>query len=140
MIHITTDPIDLGKIISNVKTKAAGGTVLFVGSVRGHNKTDPVSRIHYEAYQEMAEYKIAEIEREVRKKWKINRFTAVHRIGDLRVGEISVAVAASAEHREEAFKACRYGIDKIKTRVPIWKKEISESGASWVKGVPLKND
>lgn len=140
MTHITTDPIDLVKILSDVKDRSAGGTVLFIGSVRDHNETGLVSEIHYEAYQEMAEDKIAEIETEVRKKWKIEKFVAVHRVGDLKVGEISVAVAASAEHREEAFEACRYGIDKIKVNVPIWKKEISGSGVSWVEGVPLKND
>lgn len=140
MIHITADPINLSKILSDVKDKSAGGTVLFVGSVRDHNDTGPVSKIHYEAYQEMAEDKINEIEREVRKKWNIQRFVAIHRIGNLKVKEISVAVAASAEHRREAFEACKYGIDKIKTNVPIWKKEISESGESWVEGVPLKND
>ena len=138
--HIITDPIDLGKIMSGVKDRSAGGTVLFVGSVRDHNETGPVSKIHYEAYQEMAEDKIAEIEFEVRKKWKIEKFVAIHRIGNLKIGEISVAVAISAEHRKEAFEACRYGIDRIKASVPIWKKEISESGASWVKGVTLKND
>jgi molybdopterin synthase catalytic subunit len=140
MIHITKDPIDLDKILSDVKSRSAGGTVLFVGSVRDHNDTDSVSNIHYETYREMADDKITEIEGEVRKKWKIEKFVAVHRIGDLKVGEISVAVAVSSEHREEAFEACRYGIDKIKTGVPIWKKETSDSGASWIEGVPLKND
>lgn len=140
MTHITTDPIDLAKILSNVKDRSAGGTVLFVGSVRDHNKTSPVYEIHYEAYREMAEDRIADIEDEVRKKWRIKKFVAIHRMGNLKVGEISVAVAASAEHREEAFEACKYSIDKIKTGVPIWKKEISESGAFWVEGVPLKND
>lgn len=140
MIHLTTDPIDLSEILSDVKNRSAGGTVLFVGSVRDHNEMGPVSRIQYEAYREMAEDKIAEIENEVRKRWKIKKFAAIHRIGNLKVGEISVAVAVSSEHRGEAFQACEYGIDKIKTNVPIWKKEISESGASWVEGVPLKND
>lgn len=141
MIHmITTDPIDLSKILSEVEDRSAGGTVLFVGSVRDHNEAGSVSKIQYEAYREMAEDKIAEIGGEVRRRWKIKKFVAIHRIGNLKVGEISVAVAASAEHREEAFQACKYGIDKIKTNVPIWKKEITESGASWVGGVPLKND
>lgn len=140
MTHVTKVPIDLGRILSDVKDRSAGGTVLFIGSVRDHNETGSVSEIHYEAYQAMAEDKIVEIEGEVSQKWKLEKFVAIHRIGNLKVGEISVVVAASAEHREEAFEACKYGIDKIKSNVPIWKKEISESGASWVEGVLIKND
>ncbi|MGH9876260.1 MAG: molybdenum cofactor biosynthesis protein MoaE [Nitrososphaera sp.] len=140
MTHVTKVPIDLGRILSDVKDRSAGGTVLFIGSVRDHNETGSVSEIHYEAYEEMAEDKIVEIEGEVSQKWKLEKFVAIHRIGNLKVGEISVVVAASAEHREEAFEACKYGIDKIKSNVPIWKKEISESGASWVEGVLIKND
>lgn len=138
MISITRDPIDLCKILVDAKDKSAGGTVLFIGSVRDHNEEGPVSEIHYEAYKEMAEDKIAEIENEVRKRWEIKKFVALHRIGNLKVNEISVAVAVSTEHRKEAFEACRYAIDEIKTRVPIWKKEVSDSGAGWVKGVSIR--
>ena len=65
---------------------------------------------------------------------------AIHRIGDLKVGEPSVAVAVSSEHRKEAFEACKYGIDEIKTKVPIWKKEVSESGVAWVEGITPKSE
>ena len=140
MISITRDPIDLCKILVDAKDRSAGGTVLFIGSVRDHNEKGTVSEIYYEAYKEMAEDKMAEIENEVRKRWKITKFVAIHRIGNLKVGEPSVAVAVSAEHRKEAFEACKYGIDEIKTRVPIWKKELSESGTIWVEGVSPKSD
>ena len=138
MISITREPIDLCDVLVAAKDKSAGGTVLFIGSVRDHNEDGPVSEIFYEAYKEMAEAKMAEIENEVRKRWKIKKFVAIHRVGNLKVGEPSVAVIVSAEHRQEAFEACKYGIDEIKTKVPIWKKEVSESGVSWVEGVSLK--
>lgn len=138
MISITKDPIDLCQVLVAAKDKSAGGTVVFIGSVRDHNEKGPVSEIYYEAYKEMAEAKIAEIESEARKKWEIKKFVAMHRIGNLKVGEPSVAVAVSTEHRKEAFEACKYAIDNIKTMVPIWKKEVSDSGVAWVEGVPLK--
>ncbi len=140
MISITRDPIDLCNILVNAKDRSSGGTVLFIGSVRDHNEKGSVSEIYYEAYKEMAEEKIAEIEDEVRKRWNVRKFVAIHRIGNLRVGEPSVAVAVSSEHRKEAFEACKYGIDEIKTRVPIWKKEVSASGTVWVEDVSPKSD
>jgi molybdopterin synthase catalytic subunit len=135
MISIIPETIDICKILLDTMDKSAGGTVLFVGSVRDHNEEGTVSEIHYEAYKEMAEENLAEIEIEARKRWNIKKFAAVHRIGNLKVGDVAVAVAASAEHRKEAFEACRYGIDEIKIRVPIWKKEVSDSGIAWVQGV-----
>ena len=138
MISITRDPIDLCKILVDAKDRSAGGTALFIGSVRDHNEKGTVSEIYYEAYKEMAEDKMAEIESEVRKRWNVKKFIAIHRVGDLKVGDVSVAVAVSTEHRKEAFEACKYGIDEIKTRVPIWKKELSESGVAWVEGVSPK--
>ena len=118
----------------------AGGTVLFIGSVRDHNQDGTVSEIYYEAYKEMAEKNLTEIEIEARKKWNLKKFLAVHRTGNLKVGEVAVAVAASAEHRKEAFEACRYGIDEIKIRVPIWKKEVTDSGIGWVEGISSKSE
>jgi len=138
MISITKDPIDLCNIMVATKEKSAGGQVLFIGSVRDHNENGSVSEIYYEAYKEMAEAKMMEIENEVRKRWPIKKFVAIHRVGNLKVGEPSVAVGVSSEHRKEAFEACKYAIDEIKTRVPIWKKEVSESGVAWVEGVSPK--
>jgi molybdopterin synthase catalytic subunit len=138
MISITKDPIDLCNIMVATKDKSAGGQVLFIGSVRDHNENGSVSEIYYEAYKEMAETKMAEIENEVMKKWPIKKFVAIHRVGNLKIGEASVAVGVSSEHRKEAFEACKYAIDEIKTRVPIWKKELSESGVAWVEGVSPK--
>jgi molybdopterin synthase catalytic subunit len=140
MISITSETIDICKILLDTMDNWAGGTVLFIGSVRDHNEDGTVSEIYYEAYNEMARKNLTEIEIEARKKWHIKKFVAVHRTGNLKVGEVAVAVAASAEHRREAFEACRYGIDEIKIRLPIWKKEVSDSGIGWVRDVSSKSE
>ncbi len=137
MISITEKPIDVNKLLNDVSDQSSGASVLFTGTVRDHNEQDKVAKLHYEAYQEMAEKILQEIEIEVHKKWNINKFVAIHRTGTLKVGEVSVAVAVSAEHRKEAFEACKFGIDSVKEKAPIWKKEFAESGTEWL-GVTLK--
>jgi molybdopterin synthase catalytic subunit len=134
MICITSEPIDFCRILENVTDRSSGGIALFLGTVRDHDESKVVLRMYYEIYKEMAEKNLARIEYEVKTKWKINKFVAIHRTGELRVGDVSVAVAASAEHRNQAFEACRYGIDQIKTKVPIWKKEIYNNSSCWVDG------
>jgi len=137
LISITEKPIDVNKLLNDVSDQSSGASVFFTGTVRDHNEQDKVTKLHYEAYQEMAEKILQEIEIEVHKKWNINKFIAIHRTGTLKVGEVSVAIAVSAEHRKEAFEACRFGIDSIKEKAPIWKKEFAESGTEWL-GVTLK--
>jgi len=137
LIRITDNAIDLNKILIDISDNSAGAITLFVGTVRDHNSHGHVSALYYEAYKKMAEDIMAEIEKEVLRKWNIIKFSATHRIGNLKVREISVAVAVSSEHRNESFEACKYGIDNIKTRVPIWKKEYSDASENWVTGVSL---
>ena len=126
------------QFLDYVSDQSSGASVLFTGTVRDHNEQDKVSKLHYETYQEMAEKILQEIENEIHAKWKINKFIAIHRRGTLKVGEVSVAVAVSSEHRKEAFEACKFGIDSIKEKAPIWKKEFAESGAEWLEGVITK--
>ena len=135
MISITEKPIDVNKLLNDVSDQSSGASVLFTGTVRDHNVLGKVSQLHYEIYQEMAEKVLQEIEIEIHKKWKVNKFIAIHRTGTLKVGEVSVAVAVSAEHRREAFEACKFGIDAIKERAPIWKKEFAEDAVEWLEGV-----
>ncbi len=135
MISITEKPIDVNKLLNDVSDQSSGASVLFTGTVRDHNVLGKVSQLHYEAYVEMAEKVLQEIEIEIHKKWKVNKFVAIHRTGTLKVGEVSVAVAVSAEHRREAFEACKFGIDAIKERAPIWKKEFAEGAVEWLEGV-----
>ena len=142
MIDISKRPIDISQILANCEDRSAGATVLFAGSVRDHNSKERVSGIYYEAYEKMAKNVLLEIENEVLKKWAIRKFIAIHRIGILKVNEISVAIAVATEHRQDAFEACKYTINNIKTRIPIWKKELSESGkAVWEDGItPFKKE
>jgi len=138
LISITEKPIDVNKLLDYVSDQSSGASVFFTGTVRDHNEQDKVSKLHYEVYQEMAEKILQEIENEIHAKWNINKFIAIHRTGTLKVGEVSVAVAVSSEHRKEAFEACKFGIDSIKEKAPIWKKEFSKSGTEWLEGVITK--
>ena len=137
MISITSSPIDVCEILDNINDDdSIGATAIFLGSVRGHTENEsPVHAIYYEAYKEMAEKILIEIEEESFRLWKIRKFAAIHRIGYLNVKEVSVLVAVSSPHRKESLEACKYGIENIKLRVPIWKKEISQSGSSWIGGI-----
>jgi molybdopterin synthase catalytic subunit len=124
-------------VLENVKDDAAGATVLFLGTVRNHNDGYAVSAIYYEAYIKMAQETMAKIEATI-KRWNLKKFAAVHRIGNLKIGEVSVAIAVSSEHRAEAFEAGRYAIDRIKTEVPIWKKEMTGGkGGVWAEGTQV---
>ena len=139
MFSISEHPIDLDKLLANVKDDSAGAIVLFLGTVRDHNDSYEVSGIYYEAYIKMAEEAMAKIEAESVKKWNLGKIATAHRIGNLKIGEVSVAIAVSSEHRAEAFEAGRYVIDRIKLEVPIWKKEIiSGKGGTWAKGTPIR--
>ncbi len=138
MISITKDIIDQLKILEQLKDNSSGAVVFFTGIVRDHNSKEKVEGIFYEAYEEMVEEILKKIEKEISGNWNIKKLIAIHRIGYLKVGEISVIVGVSSEHRKEAFEACSYGIDNIKKRCPIWKKEEMESGDSeWVQGVMI---
>ena len=140
MFAIVEDQIDVSKILEYVKDESCGATVFFLGTVRDHNDNTKVSGIYYEAYKEMAKEMLRKIECELIDKWSVRKFVAIHRVGELKVGEISVITAVCSEHRKEAFEACKYAIDTIKKIAPIWKKERSDLGEFWVKGVPTKGE
>jgi len=138
MFSISEHPIDIGMLLAKVKDDSAGATVLFLGTVRNHNDGNAVSAIYYEAYIRMAKEALAKIEAESVKRWNLKKFAAVHRTGNLKIGEVSVAIAVSSEHRAEAFEAGKYAIDQIKAEVPIWKKETtSGKGKVWAQGTPV---
>ena len=136
-MYITFNPIDVNALLSDVRP-SDGGVCLFLGVVRNENEGKPTVSILYEAYGPMAEAEMARIARQIEKEWPQARLRMRHRAGSLGIGEISVAVVATAPHRAEAFAACRAAIDRIKTSVPIWKKEFHPDGSSvWVD--PTKN-
>lgn len=134
MVGIVRIPIDVGKVIDAISMPGTGGIDVFIGTVRDHSQGKRVSQIEYSAYVPMAEKLMGEIESEVRRTWTVGEIALVHRIGILKVGEISVVAAVSATHRKEAFEACRYAIDRVKSVVPIWKKEYYDEGPAWVTG------
>lgn len=123
------------RVLDEVMDVAAGGVALFLGTVRDHGEAGKVVELDYQSYVGLAERKLREIEKEVLRKWPVKKIRIVHRIGRLRLGEVSVAVALSTPHRAEAFEACRYAIDRIKRDVPIWKRETLTGGKRlWVTG------
>ena len=131
-MFLTRDPIDLAAFVGGARPED-GAVCLFVGVVRNESGGRETVAIEYEAYGPMAESEMARIAAGVSNEWPGARLSVVHRIGRLGVGQASVAVLATAPHREEAFAACRAAIDRIKKTVPIWKKEIHPDGTSeWV--------
>jgi molybdopterin synthase catalytic subunit len=133
MIEIIRKEIDYPVLTQKVRRNHCGGVVLFLGTVRELTAGKQTSALDYEAYVEMAEKKLSEIEQETRSRWPVGDIALVHRLGRLEPGDVSVAVAISCPHRAEAFEACRYAIDRIKEVVPIWKKENWADGkAEWI--------
>ncbi len=110
----------------------AGGITFFLGIVRDENEGRAVTLLEYEAYGSMAKKELAAIGAELEKEIPGARVAALHRVGKLQVGDTAVICAASAPHRDEAFRACRALIDRIKERVPIWKREHGPEGPYWV--------
>ncbi|HEY8924360.1 MAG TPA: molybdenum cofactor biosynthesis protein MoaE [Polyangia bacterium] len=121
-----------GAVADMVTGPERGGLVTFTGLVRKHGKIPNVVRLEYEAYREMAERVLGDIVSEIEGEIPGARLAIHHRVGSLQVGEAAVIVAASAPHRGPAFDACRAAIDRLKSRAPIWKKEVGETGAEWI--------
>jgi molybdopterin synthase catalytic subunit len=132
LVRLVREPIDLASLAG--ATPADGAVSLFVGVVRNENRGRPVLRLEYEAYEEMALPLMEEIAAEARRAFPVTAVRLVHRLGRLEIGEASVAVAVSSPHRKEAFAACRFAIDALKARVPIWKKEFYADGSAWLDG------
>jgi molybdopterin synthase catalytic subunit len=133
LVRVSDSVVDPSEAIAFVQDPAAGGSCVFVGTVRDLSEDGEVTGIVYEAWAELAERRLSLIAEEMLE--DARKVALLHRVGDLTVGEVAVAVAASAPHREQAFTACRHGIERIKQDVPIWKKESLVSGeASWVMG------
>lgn len=132
MARVTRSPIDPAVLLAQARRDGDGGLTLFVGVVRDNADGRAVEAIEYEAYEPMAESEMERIESDLSARFPSVRLVMSHRIGRLTVGEVAVVVAASAPHREEAFAACRAGIEEIKLRVPVWKKEWGPDGSVWV--------
>ena len=132
---IVREPIDPAHVMTLIGADQDGASLLFLGVVRDHNDGRSVGGVRYDAYEEMAERVLSEIVDEAARAQGTDRVAAVHRIGELKVGEVSVAIAVSSPHRAEAYEASRYVIEEIKKRLPVWKKERYGDGAEeWVEG------
>lgn len=132
LFDIRTEPLGFDEVVHAVEVPSAGAVVVFSGTVRDHNDGKPVTLLEYEAYVGMAQKEMQRIAAELEQESPGVRLAALHRVGALAVGDIAVVCAASAAHRGQAFEACRRFIDRIKERVPIWKREHGLDGPYWV--------
>jgi molybdopterin synthase catalytic subunit len=133
LIRVTAEPLSADALADVVTVPEAGGVVVFLGVVRNNNAGRRVVALEYEAHVPMAEAKMKEIGEAVYRRWPdVKQVAMAHRIGRLGIGDASVVIAVSAAHRQQAFEACHFAIDRLKETVPIWKREIFEDGAVWV--------
>ena len=132
MSYLTDDPIDAAALVRLVIRPSDGAYVLFEGVVRNSNEGKQVESIFYDAYRPMAEKEIGKIVDEVQRQFPDVAIGIAHRLGNLAVGESSIAIVCASPHRGESFAACRMLIDRIKQTVPIWKKERGPNGEEWV--------
>jgi molybdopterin synthase catalytic subunit len=134
IIQLTRETLDRNALVEAVMHASAGGIVIFEGVVRDNARGKQVRYLEYDVYIEMAEEQIRLIVAEAKRRWGIERVAVAHRLGRLEIGEASVIIVVATPHRAEAFEACRYIIDTLKTTVPIWKKEVATDGEEWVEG------
>jgi molybdopterin synthase catalytic subunit len=147
ILRVTDEPIDFNELLAALVSPTTGAICLFSGMVRGRSEGSPLAeteRLEYEAYPEMALSKLQQVAEEIRSRWaNVEGIAIVQRIGPLPAGTPTVIVACSAAHRDSGvFEAARYGIDRLKEIVPIWKKEVGPGGESWVEGkyTPVPGD
>ncbi|WP_199426409.1 molybdenum cofactor biosynthesis protein MoaE [Thermaerobacillus caldiproteolyticus] len=132
LFMITEKPISIEKVIQKVIRPEAGAITTFIGTVRELTNGKRTLFLQYEAYVTMAEKMLVQIGKEIREKWPEAKVAITHRIGKLDIGDIAVVIAVSTPHRNDAYEANRYAIERIKQIVPIWKKEHWEDGTEWV--------
>lgn len=133
MIELTHDPISLDSVVAAVRSTNAGAVLLFLGTTREFTGGERTTTLIYEAYRPMAEQQLRSLAEQASSRWSLTGCAIVHRLGEVPLGEASVAVAVSSPHRTEAFAAGRWLIDTLKQDVPIWKQDVTPSGqTAWV--------
>lgn len=137
-VAITRKEIPADKVIESVRARSAGATVVFIGSVRSPSNGKQVMTLEYDSYARMAKAVLGEIADEAEERFGVTGISIVHRVGKLGPGEISLVVAVSSVHRDEAYRASMYIVDELKERVPIWKKEVFKDGSTWTKGKAIR--
>jgi MoaE-MoaD fusion protein len=130
--RLVEGPINVQAVISEVETPEAGAVASFVGTVRARSRDREVRHLEYEAYEGMAEEVMAQLASALKVKYDLCEVAMTHRVGRVQIGEASVAIAVSAPHRRDALAACTEAIDTLKNTVPLWKKEVYESGEEWI--------
>ncbi|MHB8695947.1 MAG: molybdenum cofactor biosynthesis protein MoaE [Solirubrobacteraceae bacterium] len=132
LVALRQEPPSIDEAVASVKHAGAGAVCVFLGTVRDVNDGKPVVLLEYQAYDSMALAEMRRIAGEIAAEIDGVRLAVIHRVGSLGVGDVAVVCAASAPHRGEAYRACRALIDRVKMRVPIWKREHGPEGAYWV--------
>ena len=135
MIKISNQAPDINQMILDVKNPNNGAIVVFLGVTRKYTKNREVFRLEYQAYQSMAITEIDKICIKIKDIWGIKDIQVFHRIGVVNIGDVSLAIVLGSAHRSECFDAVRYFVNKLKTTVPIWKKEQFVDGEVWVEGL-----
>jgi len=135
-VFITPNNLEEKPLTEFVTTGIDGAVVTFLGVTRDHNEGRNVEYLDYEAYQPMAENKIAEIIVEMRAKWELGKIAIAHRTGRVDIGETSMVVAVGSAHRRPAFESALYFVDRLKEIVPVWKKELFVGGEVWIGETP----
>ena len=138
VFELTPEPLDARRLEAAVSHKSAGAICTFTGVVRDNSRGQSVTHLDYEAYGEMAIAQMRKIGDEIDAQWPEARVAMAHRTGSLEIGEASVIVSVSCPHRAEAIAACKWGIDRLKESVPIWKKEHAADGTYWIEGDEAK--
>jgi MoaE-MoaD fusion protein len=129
---LSEEPLSLDGAVDEVRTEEAGAIATFTGTTRVHSRGRTVTHLDYEAYEGMAESVMAEIAAAVAERYELTGVAIHHRVGRVGIGETSVVIAVSAQHRHHALAACKDAIDELKERVPLWKKEVYEGGEEWI--------
>jgi molybdopterin synthase catalytic subunit len=136
--ELTRAPIAVERLLAEATRPDCGAIALFLGTSRDHHEGRQVLRLAYEAYEPMALAALERLESEAVSRGGAARCRIVHRLGEVPIGEASVAVVVTAAHRAPAFEACRRAMDDLKRTAPIWKREFfAEGGSAWVEGTPL---
>jgi len=130
-LDIIEDKISLDSMIAFVEAPEAGSISTFSGTTRNHHDGKAVLKLEYEAYVPMAKKELAEICKELRQKWDVIKVAMLHKVGQVPIGESSVVIVISSVHRKDSLEAVHFGIDEIKKRVPVWKKEFYSDGSMW---------
>ena len=132
-MYLTRSPIFLDRLLAEVAHPALGGTCVFLGTVRDGPEEHGVTAIEYSAYEDMVEAEFGRLAADARGRWPDARIAVRHRLGTIPAGEASIAIVAAAPHRAQAFDACRFVIEEVKRRIPVWKKELRVDGTEvWV--------